>query len=111
MNTSQKRSGTTAERTIVGAQSAEVSKFTNFGPTHLTYTFQTSGLKSRESLQPRIDALWRTFCEQAQSLISDSYSNETTGPLPSIPSGIPTGRQNTAASGTSGSRFRSVGPS
>lgn len=111
MSTSQKRSSIKVPHTPSSVKSVALNDAFNDGRTHLTYELTIFGLKSRESLQPRIVDLWETFCEQAPRLICDSSSNETTGQQPSTPSGIPTGRQNTAASGTSGSRFRSVGPS
>lgn len=97
MSTNRKLSGTKEERTTAGVGSVEVSQYTNYGPTHLTYTLQISGLKSRESLQQAIDDSWKTFCEQALKLTSDSSSNGITGPPVVTHSVILNGLQNTGA--------------
>lgn len=101
MSTSQKRLITKAEPTLAYVRSAEASSYTNEEGTLLTYECQVSGLKSKGSLQPQIDALWKTFLSATKALISDLSSNETTGQRIDILNDTLTGPQPMDASPTS----------
>lgn len=103
MSTSPSHSHTRERRTIAGAELVEVRTFINGEAIPPTYDFQlkVTTWKLKGSLRPQIDALWKTFCEQALNLTSASSSNEITGQPQSTLSGTQTGQLSTAAYRTS----------
>lgn len=103
MSTNLQHSNTKEHRTIAGVGVAEERTFSRNENILQTYTLKLTMSKSKESLPPRIDALWTIFCEQVQKSISDSSSKETTGQRQDTLSGIQTGLSGMAAGGTSGS--------
>lgn len=108
MNTSLTHSSTKVVRTIADAEHVEERIHTSAGDTRLTLGLDLSTLKSKESLQHQIDGLWKTFCEQALSLISDLYSSETTGQPTDTQNGTLTGPSVMAANRHS-VKYRKIG--
>lgn len=109
MSTNLKPSRTKVVYEVAGAQIAARNESYNYEGIPLIFGLEISGLKSRESLQPKIDALWGNFLEQVLNLISDSSSRETIGQQASTPKDTPTGQKDTGVNPASEKKCRLSG--
>lgn len=111
MNTNLTHSHTKERHIIVGVEVVEEKTYSSLEGTlpTLNLSLRVSSWRLKGNLLPPIEGLWRTFCAQAQSLILDSSSKETTGQPVSTLSATPTGRLSMDASPVSGKKCRMHG--